>query len=236
MGGASSLDPDNLPLGDGTHEADGRSTGALGPSDSSDTGSDVSSGGALDPAVLASDTDASGTGEDAGAPGPAGGRPDRDVGFDRVVGREQAGLGAGLDQAEEALGHRTGAAAMDERPPDDDASLDADAPSPDAPLDPDLAVDPLDEASIDADQDLDGDDEGLDGDDGRADDGRGARLGGAAHGIVDDDDGGGGGDDDTGRDEDEDEADENEGEPPKPGLEAPGPEQHLRGAAERPSH
>jgi hypothetical protein len=104
MGGGSTLDPDNLPGGIAGRVTDGHSTGALGPSDRSDTGSDVSHGGALDPAVLDSDADASATGEDAGAPGRADGASiGADVGFDRVVGPEEAGLGTGLDQAEEAL-------------------------------------------------------------------------------------------------------------------------------------
>jgi hypothetical protein len=98
------LDPDNLPGGLAGRVTDGHSTGALGPSDRSDTGADVSHGGALDPAVLGSDADASATGEDAGAPGRADGATiGADIGFDRVVGPEEAGLGSGLDQAEEAL-------------------------------------------------------------------------------------------------------------------------------------
>jgi hypothetical protein len=106
MAGGSTLDPDNLPGGLAGRGAvpDGHSTGALGPSDRSDTGSDVSHGGALDPSVLGSDADASATGEEAGSPGRADGAAiGADIGFDRVVGPEEAGLGSGLDQAEEAL-------------------------------------------------------------------------------------------------------------------------------------
>jgi hypothetical protein len=54
-------------------------TRVLGPSDSSDSGSDV-----------------------VGAPTEREARTDADRGFDRVVGANEAGLGDGLDQAEEA--------------------------------------------------------------------------------------------------------------------------------------
>ena len=40
----SSLDPGNLPLGDDRVLGRGHGTGALGPSDTSDTGSDVAGG------------------------------------------------------------------------------------------------------------------------------------------------------------------------------------------------
>ncbi len=91
----STLDPDNVPLGNDRSLGKGHGTGALGPSDSSDSGSDVQGGTGLadeelldlgrgtnaDPggrersagpdlgdADLNSDTDAGGTGE-RGAPG-----------------------------------------------------------------------------------------------------------------------------------------------------------------------
>lgn len=89
MAGSSSLDPDNLPVGSDRVLGRGHGTGALGPSDSSDTGSDVTGapglaqpgmveagGGDSDPgtagpdigdANLDSDTDAGGTGERAAA-------------------------------------------------------------------------------------------------------------------------------------------------------------------------
>jgi hypothetical protein len=54
----STLDPDNFPLGADREVGKGHGTGALGPSDSSDSGSDVVGEAGLD-----SDTDAQGTGE-----------------------------------------------------------------------------------------------------------------------------------------------------------------------------
>lgn len=199
MAGASTLDPDNMPAGTGV--TDGSSTGVLGPSDTTDTGSDVSSGQALDPAVLGSDSDASGTGEDAGAPGRAGGGDlQADIGFDRVVGRDEAGLGGGLDQAEEAqLGRLDEDGAADELVGDD--------------RDPVLAGDA--DADTAADLDTDGL-AGSDDTDDAGDDAAGpARRAGSVHGNADDDE-------DEDADEADDEADENEGEPANPAREAPG--------------
>jgi len=71
---------------------------SIGPSDSSDSGSDVVGLGNLD-----STTDRYGTGERASVELDEGElRPDADIEPDRVVEAEQAGLGGGLDQAEEA--------------------------------------------------------------------------------------------------------------------------------------
>jgi hypothetical protein len=229
MPGGSTLDPDNLPIGDGTAAADRRTTGVLGPSDSSDSGSDVSSGGALDPAVLGSDTDSSGTGEDAGAPGRGDGGVGRDLGFDRVVGRDEAGLGSGLDQAEEA---RAGVR-DDDRLADSSADLDLDAQPVDGEGEPAGRLD-VDELAEDAGGEVDelddaADDELAGAPDDMADDGAGGsprRAAPSAHGGGDDD---GGSDTDEDDEADEaDEADENEGEPPAPELEAPGPEQQHR--------
>jgi hypothetical protein len=64
-----------------------------GPSDSSDSGSDL--------AGLASTTDRNGTGERASAD-PEAEPMDGDILPDRVVDADHAGLGDGLDQAEEA--------------------------------------------------------------------------------------------------------------------------------------
>jgi len=70
----------------------------FGPSDSSDSGSDLPDNRAAD-----SDSDRYGTGEDL----TVGDEPDvrvaADIVPDRIVGSEEAGLGGGLDQAEEAL-------------------------------------------------------------------------------------------------------------------------------------
>jgi hypothetical protein len=72
---------------------------SIGPSDSSDSGSDVVGLGNLD-----STTDRYGTGERTSVELDEEGelRPDADIEPDRVVGARQAGLGSGLDQAEEA--------------------------------------------------------------------------------------------------------------------------------------
>jgi len=70
----------------------GRAQPKVGPSDSSDTFSDR-------PNRPATDTDAGGTGERK----TVGKVPRaKDQGADRVVESEEAGLGGGLDQAEEA--------------------------------------------------------------------------------------------------------------------------------------
>jgi hypothetical protein len=63
MSGNSTLDPDNFPDPPDRKLGVGHGNRALGPSDSSDSGSDTTSGAGLD-----SDTDAGGTGE-CGAPG-----------------------------------------------------------------------------------------------------------------------------------------------------------------------
>src|SRR3954447_22077083 len=72
---------------------------SIGPSDSSDSGSDVVGLGNLD-----STTDRFGTGERASVEDDVEGelRPDADIEPDRVIEARQAGLGGGLDQAEEA--------------------------------------------------------------------------------------------------------------------------------------
>lgn len=66
MAGTSTLDPDNFPTAPDRTLGRGHGTGALGPSDSSDSGSDVNGGTAgaeLGDADLDSDTDSRGTGE-----------------------------------------------------------------------------------------------------------------------------------------------------------------------------
>jgi len=62
--GNSTLDPDNLPGGADRSLGRGHGTGALGPSDTSDSGSDLQ--GALSADELDSDSDSSGTGERVG--------------------------------------------------------------------------------------------------------------------------------------------------------------------------
>ena len=97
MSGGSTLDPDNLDEDSGT-SVSRADTGTLGPSDSTDSGSDVAVGSAASPEQLVSDSDRFGTGDRAGV-----GREQaagEDVGFDQVVDADDAGLGTGLDEAE----------------------------------------------------------------------------------------------------------------------------------------
>lgn len=134
MSGNSTLDPDNLVSSSGSGIVTNRThgTGALGPSDLSDTGSDTvggpgmlddeqlgldrgtnedapggrlsdTAGASLGDADIDADSDSGGTGENVAAgrdPAYGGGQ---DIGFDRVIDASEAGLGGGLDQAEEAL-------------------------------------------------------------------------------------------------------------------------------------
>ena len=89
--------------------APGPGSRSIGPSDSSDSGSDLAGLEPLGDDELGDDvmdmddsSDAQGSGERL----TAGDEPDvrigSDIGLDRVVGPEEAGLGGGLDQAEEA--------------------------------------------------------------------------------------------------------------------------------------
>src|SRR5687768_9504323 len=94
MASKSTLDPDNFPAGGSRRTAaKGHDMRSLGPSDSSDSGSDLS--GALPNA-----------GDDIhlerGADEDTLGGHTNDIDTDRIVGAEEAGLGGGLDQAEEA--------------------------------------------------------------------------------------------------------------------------------------
>lgn len=75
----------------------GRDIASVGPSDSSDTGADMLGIGGLD-----STSDRNGTGERASVENDAEGDAGLDLVADGIVGPEDAGLGGGLDQAEEA--------------------------------------------------------------------------------------------------------------------------------------
>ena len=127
----STLDPDNLPAQRGRKTLKGHDVGTLGPSDTSDSGQDMAGPGMVDEDALHLDrgtnedveagttrrieagknigdremddtSDAEGTGEHlTGGPEPDV-HANTDRGFDRVVGADEAGLGGGLDQAEEA--------------------------------------------------------------------------------------------------------------------------------------
>jgi hypothetical protein len=74
----------------------GHDVRSLGPSDSSDTGADMMGLGGLD-----GTSDRHGTGE-RGSVDPALPGEDGDLTPNRIVRAEEAGLGGGLDQAEEA--------------------------------------------------------------------------------------------------------------------------------------
>ncbi len=108
MAGGSTLDPDNLadgapaqgpgamPVREG--RARGSDTGSLGPSDSTDSGSDLVGARQVSADELLSDSDAAGTGDRAGVDSEDGAA--EDIGFDRAIGPGEAGLGTGLDEAE----------------------------------------------------------------------------------------------------------------------------------------
>jgi hypothetical protein len=108
MPSKSTLDPDNIPKGSTRRAAPkARDIRTLGPSDSSDSGSDLA--GSL-PNVADNPSLDRGADEDA-----LGGHAN-DIDTDRVIGADEAGLGGGLDQAEEArLGVRDDASEQDRR-------------------------------------------------------------------------------------------------------------------------
>ena len=90
----SAPDLDALLDEDGNEVLKGHDVQSIGPSDSSDTGAD-SQGDADE-----STSDRNGTGERTSIENDI--RPDADIAADRIVPAEEAGLGGGLDQAEEA--------------------------------------------------------------------------------------------------------------------------------------
>ena len=92
MTSKSTLDPENFPAGSERRTLKGHDIGSLGPSDSSDSGSDLAG---LRPDIDENSLDR-GADEDSSA-GHA-----NDIDTDRVVSAADAGLGGGLDQAEEA--------------------------------------------------------------------------------------------------------------------------------------
>jgi hypothetical protein len=91
------IDIDSLLDESGNGIPPGHGIRSLGPSDSSDGGSDMVGVGGLD-----STSDRHGTGERASVEGD--GDPDSpgDIAPDSIVDADEAGLGGGLDQAEEA--------------------------------------------------------------------------------------------------------------------------------------
>lgn len=128
----STLDPDQIAAGRRKRQpAPGHDTRSLGPSDSSDSGSDMAGPGLIDDDALGLDrgtttdteagaddvadagasvgdlgmdaaSDSGGTGERMTAGKEPATRPNADRDTDRIVGAAEAGLGGGLDQAEEA--------------------------------------------------------------------------------------------------------------------------------------
>jgi hypothetical protein len=96
---ASPLDPANAPTGPDRRIGRGHGTRALGPSDSSDNGSDV--GGAarrLGDADLDADSDRSGTGERVGATPDVESEPGGDISPDHV---EEPPLGESESDSDE---------------------------------------------------------------------------------------------------------------------------------------
>ena len=124
------LDPDSLPEG-AEPLPPGHDVRSIGPSDSSDSGSDLLGSGPVDDEILGLDrgtnedsesgqwsddagagigdlemdgtSDRSGTGERLAAGNDPHVRMGGDIAPDRIVSAEEAGLGGGLDQAEEAI-------------------------------------------------------------------------------------------------------------------------------------
>ena len=132
MAGISTLDPDNFPVGVKRRKTQkGHDTRSLGPSDSSDSGSDMAGPGLIDDDAINLDrgtnedteagrddiadagasvgdlemddnSDRYGTGEHLTAGKEPNVRVNGDIDVDRIVEAKEAGLGGGLDQAEEA--------------------------------------------------------------------------------------------------------------------------------------
>ncbi len=99
----STLDPDNVPAKPGRHTQKGHELGSLGPSDTSDSGSDMTGAGReVGDRDMDDTSDSRGTGEHLTAGKDPRIRPNEDRDVDRVVGGNEAGLGGGLDEAEEA--------------------------------------------------------------------------------------------------------------------------------------
>ena len=87
------------PYGEGQQFADDDAYAGekVGPSDSSDSAADLEGAGFAN-----SDSDRTGTGERMSAEEQTDVREANDIEPDRIVGADEAGLGGGLDQAEEA--------------------------------------------------------------------------------------------------------------------------------------
>lgn len=93
MASNSTLDPDNFPSERKRRRSrKGGDIGSLGPSDSSDTGSDLAG----------SRPNSDDIRPDRGADEDSGSGHSNDIDTDRIISADEAGLGGGLDQAEEA--------------------------------------------------------------------------------------------------------------------------------------
>jgi hypothetical protein len=97
MAGPETVDIDALLDQSGNEVSKGHGSRMLGPSDSSDTGADMVGIGGLD-----NTSDRNGTGERVSVEQDADSDAVRDIATDSVVSASEAGLGLGLDQAEEA--------------------------------------------------------------------------------------------------------------------------------------
>jgi hypothetical protein len=97
MAGPETVDIDALLDESGNELSKGHGIRSVGPSDSSDTGADMMGIGGLD-----STSDRNRTGERASVDPDADFESPPDIQTDRVVDASEAGLGLGLDQAEEA--------------------------------------------------------------------------------------------------------------------------------------
>jgi hypothetical protein len=95
MANPRTIDLDTLLDEDGNEVLNGHDINSVGPSDSSDTGADSLGAEAGD-----TTSDRNGTGERVSLESDV--EPDADISADRIVAAEEAGLGGGLDQAEEA--------------------------------------------------------------------------------------------------------------------------------------
>lgn len=93
----TSVDLDALLDESGNEVLKGHGVRSLGPSDSSDTGADMVGIGGLD-----NTSDRHGTGERASVEEDADEDAGADIAADDIVDADEAGLGGGLDQAEEA--------------------------------------------------------------------------------------------------------------------------------------
>lgn len=91
------IDPDALLDSFGNEVGKGHDIRSVGPSDSSDSGSDMMGIGGLD-----STGDRNGTGERGSVEGDLDLEDTVEISADVIVNAEDAGLGGGLDQAEEA--------------------------------------------------------------------------------------------------------------------------------------